>query len=340
MKRILGILGIAAALTTASPARADHAEELAAQTLYDKALELMKAGKAASACPLLTESQRLDPASGTQYRLAECFEKTGRTEAAWRLYTEVAEASKKAGRKERETQAREHAEAVWKLLPRLTILVPREFAKMDGFAIKRDGVTVPPGEWNVEVLVEPGEHIVTAQATGRKAWRGTMTAHSGATEQVWVPSLEVVPMIEPLAPKAVLPVAPITVEVRHGGPNTSIMIAGGALTALSLGIGLAFISESSRKANERDQAITAIPLSDKNLCFPGSHWCPQAVSDADAAHVAFSRVSSAGFIVAGALGAATLTYALLPRAPDKNERPKATIVAGLGLAAVNLTGAW
>ena len=299
MKPIFGILGVAAALTTASPARADHAEELAAQTLYDKALELMKAGKAASACPLLTESQRLDPASGTQYRLAECLEKTGRTEAAWRLYTEVAEASKKAGRKERETQAREHAEAVWKLLPRLTILVPLEFAKMDEFAIKRDGVTVPPGEWNVEVLVVPGEHIVTAQATGKKAWRGTMTARSGATEQVWVPSLEVVPAIEPLAPKVEIPADTGAAPASPDGLRKAITIAGitvGAVAAVGgAGFGIAWGVEN---AGQTTCSHSCTHL--KNLMF----W---------------------NLVGAAVVGGATLTYTLATPKPKQIGVSRATI---------------
>ena len=184
MKRILGVAGVAAVLATASPARADRAEELAAQTLYDKALELMKAGKPASACPLLSESQRLDPAAGTQYRLAECFEKTGRTEAAWRLYTEVAEASKKAGRKDREAQARDRAEALRKLLPRLTITVPPDVAKAEGLVVTRDEKAIPREEWNLEVPVELGEHTVEVRATGKKAWRRTVTSRAGATEEV------------------------------------------------------------------------------------------------------------------------------------------------------------
>lgn len=341
MKRILGLLGLVAALTAASPARADHPEELAAQTLYDKALELMKAGKVDSACPLLAESQRLDPAAGTQYRLAECFEKTGQLEPAWRLYTEVADASKKAGRRDREAQARERAEIVRKLFPRLTILVPLEFASMDGFVIKRDGLIVPRSEWNAEVVVEPGDHIVGAHATGKKPWHTTMTARSGAAEQVWVPTLEIAPTIEPLAPKGDVPAAGGGATAgSHGGPNAAVVITGGAVALLSLGIGVAFLGESSRKANERDEAIAAIPPNDKHPCFPGSHQCPQEVSDADAAHVAFARISSASLIVAGGLGAATLLYALLPRTPEKSDQPKATIVAGPGLAAVTLSGTW
>src|SRR6185369_5679854 len=73
-----------------------------AQGLYDAAAELIKAGKFAEACPKLEESQRLDPAMGTQFFLAGCYEKTGRPTSAWSLFLEVAAAAKAAGNTVRE----------------------------------------------------------------------------------------------------------------------------------------------------------------------------------------------------------------------------------------------
>ena len=106
-------------LSVTREARADRASEIAAQALYNEAMALMKAEKAEEACPLLAESQRIDPAMGTLYRLAECQKKTGRFETAWKLYLEAAKVAKKAGRADREQQALEHAAALQARLPRL-----------------------------------------------------------------------------------------------------------------------------------------------------------------------------------------------------------------------------
>ena len=334
MKRILGVAGVAAVLATASPARADRAEELAAQTLYDKALELMKAGKPASACPLLSESQRLDPAAGTQYRLAECFEKTGRTEAAWRLYTEVAEASKKAGRKDREAQARDRAEALRKLLPRLTITVPPDVAKAGGLAVKRDEKAVPREEWNLEVPVEPGEHTVEVQATGKKAWRRTVTSRAGATEEVRVPVLETMAAVGPLAPEAALPMDSGATVAPRAGPNKMVVIAGAALTAVSLGMGSAFMGVSFAKASDRDAALKVSP------CAYDSHSCSHEVADAEAGRSVFGSAAGWSFIAAGVFGAATVTYALFPRSSKDGNGTKAAFSAGPGGVGMTLAGSW
>ena len=334
MKRTLGVAGIVAILATASPARADRAQELAAQALYDKGLELMKAGKPASACPLLSESQRLDPAAGTQYRLAECFEKTGRPEAAWRLYTEVAEASKKAGRKDREAQARERAEVVRKLLPNLTITVPPEVAKAEGLVVERDGKAVPPEEWNREVPVEPGEHTVEVRATGKKAWRGTTKARAGAVDEVRVPVLEAVAVVGPLASEAAVPVATGTVEAPHKGPNKMVVIGGAALAAVGLGMGGAFMGASFAKASDRDEALKTHP------CAYDSHSCTHDVATAEAGRSAFGNASAWSFIAAGVLGAATVTYVLLPRSSKNGGGTKAAISAGPDGVGMTMAGSW
>lgn len=336
MKRILGAAGIAAVLATASPARADKAQELAAQTLYDKALELIKAGKPASACPLLSESQRLDPGAGTQYRLAECFEKTGRPGDAWKLYTEVAEASKRAGRKDREEQASERAEIVKKLLPRLTITIPPELTKADGLAVTRDGKTVPREEWNREIPVEPGDHAVEAQATGKKAWRGTMTARAGATAEVRVPVLDAVVVAGQVAPRPedALRVEPAVVEAPHQGPNKMMVIAGAALTVVGLGLGGAFVGVSFAKASDRDTALKVAP------CAYDSTTCSHDVATAEAGRSAFGSAAAWSFIAAGVLGAATVTYVLLPRSSKDGNGANAAISVDPGGIGVTIVKSW
>ena len=94
-------------------ARADAslADKAAAQSLFDEGRKLMSAGKYADACPKLAESQKLDPGVGTQFHLADCYEKLGQTASAWAGFLEAASAAKSMGQADREKVARERAAA-------------------------------------------------------------------------------------------------------------------------------------------------------------------------------------------------------------------------------------
>ena len=117
------------------PARAQGEGEraAAAQALFDEAMRLMKAEQTAAACPKLEESQRLDPGMGTEFRLAECYEKVGKLASAWAKFVSVADSAAVARLSERETVARQRAQALVPRLSKLVISVPREVAATPGW---------------------------------------------------------------------------------------------------------------------------------------------------------------------------------------------------------------
>jgi len=51
--------------------------------LFQKGVELMAIGKSAEACEKFDSSHQLDPALGTMLRLADCYERTGKTASAY-----------------------------------------------------------------------------------------------------------------------------------------------------------------------------------------------------------------------------------------------------------------
>src|SRR5262249_41463605 len=84
----LGAASILALGTHSSHALAQSANDQASR-LFEDARRLMSEGRFADACPLLAQSDLLDPAVGTKMNLAKCYESLGRTASAWRVWGEA-----------------------------------------------------------------------------------------------------------------------------------------------------------------------------------------------------------------------------------------------------------
>jgi hypothetical protein len=178
------IIGLAA---TTAAAQSSTTDKVAAQALFDEARALAADRKWTDACPKLEESQRLDPRMVTLYRLADCYERIGRTASAWVLYRDAASLARDAGAKAREKVALEHAVALEPILTRMMIVVP----ETPGIQVSRDDVVIGRQQWGIKVSVDPGSHTVVATAPGKKPFRSVVkTAGSGSVVTVTVPALE------------------------------------------------------------------------------------------------------------------------------------------------------
>jgi hypothetical protein len=168
----------------------DATESAAAQALFDEAKQLMAEGKADTACPRLEESLRLDPAIGTRYQLARCYELMGRFASAWTFYLEVAAEARTLQQPEREEFARSEARKLEARLSYLTLEVPHQ-ARVEGLQVKRNGVTMGKGQWGTRLPVDPGRHTLEVSAPDRQPWRVELDVPgpSGA-ETVVVPTLD------------------------------------------------------------------------------------------------------------------------------------------------------
>lgn len=261
------LFGLATALATPITARAQVPEERAAQAqaYFDEGLALMKANHHAEACPKLAQSQELDPGAGTKYRLAECYEGMGKLATAWSLYLEVADESKKAGRTDREEQARQHADAIRPRLPKLAVTVPASLAGLAGLVVTRDGVPVDRSDHDREVAVDPGAHVIAAGAPGRKPWQVSVTAEEGRAAAVSVPELQLdgagaapapapvesAPAV-PESPPAAPPSAPPTraTPASAGSGQRVAAVVAGAAGAIGLGLGVGFGLKASSQWND------------------------------------------------------------------------------------------
>jgi len=176
----------------AAPSEAQHAspaDVAAAQALFEQGRVLMARQRPEEACPKFEESQRLDPALGTEFNLASCYEKLGKLASAYALFTEVAAAARSTGQQQREEVARQRAEAVKPKLTKLVIVAPA--GSTGKLRIERDGTEIGEAQWGFPVPVDPGPHRVRAFGDSVGEWSLDIDIPSdGGVHQVEIPGAE------------------------------------------------------------------------------------------------------------------------------------------------------
>ncbi len=194
MKRLLSLAVIAALLALPAGASAEPSalDRAAAETLFQDAMKLMAAQDYTTACPKLEESQRVDPGMAKQFRLAECYEATGRTASAWANFVDVADAAIFAGKEDREKVARERAANLTPKLSHATIVITTP--DLAGLEVRRGDTKIGKAQWGSATPVDPGTYSVTASAPGKTTWTGDLTVGADAASvSLTVPALEDVP---------------------------------------------------------------------------------------------------------------------------------------------------
>src|SRR5262249_47247009 len=150
--------------------------------------------KFAEACPKLLESYRIDPAIGTKFYLAECYEHIGRLASAWTYYLEVVDEAHREGAKDREKFATQRADALKPRLPRLVIKPAGDLRGVPGLAVQRDGMAVGEGMWDTPVPVDLGPHTIRATAPNKKPLElQTNVKQEGGEVPVEIPMLADLP---------------------------------------------------------------------------------------------------------------------------------------------------
>ncbi len=187
VSRIVRIVCAAALLTTSGLAHADKLTD--AEELFRRAKALMAENKHRDACPLLEESQKLDPQMGTLLNLAICHESIGKTASAWGEFRAVEQQARAANREDRVKLARERAAKLEPRLARIKIVVPAH-AKVAGLVVTVDGEAKGEPLWS-GVAVDPGTRTIEASAPGKKpASLQVKVDNEGAVVPVTIPELE------------------------------------------------------------------------------------------------------------------------------------------------------
>jgi hypothetical protein len=299
---VASLLG--ASLTAARPARAGGDEVATAQVLFDDGKRLMAQERWAEACPKLQESQRLAPAIGTEFNLADCLEHQGRLASAWAAFLDVVDQTHKRGESQREAAARTRASALAPRLGKLTIQVP---ARAPGLEVLRDGDALPPEVWGVGVPVDAGDHRIEARAPGRVAWTSTVHTADGAMATTTVPDLVPAPVTAPPAPPPggsgappapPEPQSPLPSSADH---TASLIVLGSAVVLAGVGVVGLLEHASNVSSYNADPSCPSINATSRPA---------QCNDDVNAANT-WNTVGIVGFVGSGAALVAGVTLWLL-----------------------------
>lgn len=285
-----------------------------AEVLFRDGMNLLHQGNTAEACPKLEESQRLDPALGTQFHLAECYETVGKTASAWFLFTDVEGRAAANQMSAQAKKAHARAAALEPQLRRLTIVIPLAVASLPGLSVTRDGAPVSRASWGTAIPVDPGQHVVRAEAPHREGWSGSITTGApGSTV-----SLAIVPLAEakPDAPEEAPPPKAQPAPARAPGGGEGLRVAAGitgglGLMGIALGgfFGVVALNKASDFESKRARYCDANYRCDPDQVGPINRIAGDRTTFAD--------VSTGGFVVGGVLtaGAIALWIAAPPRRP-------------------------
>jgi hypothetical protein len=297
----------AATGTWGNPASA-QTDSAAARALFSEGRQLMTAEKYSEACPKFEESLRLDPGMGTQFNLAHCWEKIGRTASAWAMFLDVAAAARAGNQPQREAAAKERAAALEPKLTRLRVVVPEPAPDAKIF---RDDQEVGKAAWGTAMPVDPGDHVIRVTAEGKKEWtQDVKVPPTSRTFSVTVPALEALPVAQPSSAPDKPEVAPDTSSPHDngsggggGGSKVPALLIGGVGVA-GLAVGTVFAVQGY---NDNQQALKLCHVGTSgNECNgkPEHDKHDQLVSDA-------KRELLIGWIAIGVGGAAVVTSAVM-----------------------------
>jgi hypothetical protein len=286
-------------------AQAPESNQRMAQSLFDRARTLMADGNYSEACPLLAESQKLDPGGGTLLNLAVCHDKQGKTATAWTEYHEALSLAIHDGRDDRKQIASERIAALDGKIPNVVFELPAN-ARAATLTIEVDGARLP--SFSAPLPIDPGEHTLVATAPGFVTSSQRFSVSPAESKRIRI--AELVPVapeptpIQPVMP-IVQPAPPPATETR---PSRASWIVGGLGGAALVGAGVTGIFALVADKQSKDHVAKAGCLPERDFCQN-----PDELADARSAR---DRAKTLAWVSTGALvvGVAAVTTAFfLPR---------------------------
>jgi len=264
----------------------------------------MAAKKFDLACAKFRESNRLDPAVGTLFNLANCEAQRGQLVTAWTLYRQVLE--KLPPDDSRGAVAKAQVQSLDARVPRLTIRARGEMPA--GTLVTIAGLALSPASLNAPLPLNPGRYAISVASPGRLTQEFSVALAEGDTAEfpVFV-GASASPPTPRIAPGAEVPQSK-SAGTDDDDRNSRALLAytgiGVGAVGFTLGIitGLVGLHQESL-GNQR--------------CSDVTRTCSQAGYDANQSAKSLATVSTVGFVV-GALAGGAGTYLWLTLPDDKH----------------------
>ena len=244
--------------------------------------------------------------------LADCEVKLGKYRDAAEHFTFMVRDPNGEAQPEEKQEAQRRLKEVQAKIGTLTITV-----NVGGAEVLVDGKPVGMSPLQEPVFVDPGSHTIEARKDGYLSSKTTTVAAAASSSPL---------MIE------------LQSSEQRDGKSTGLIVGGVALSAVGLVSGIVFTVVSNGKASDADAKLNELHT------VGGSRPCVSGKLAADCATLAslnqssdtFHNLAIVGYSAAGAVGIATLIYALAP-SQKESSRVGLTVVPLLGGGACGLT---
>jgi len=309
-------------------------ERAAAEALYQQGNELMADKRFAPACEKFEGSQQLDPALGTMLRLADCYDRVGRSASAWGLFREGVSLAHSRGETEREKIATERVTELEKRLSKLELRVDRKNGSA-GLEIQVNGRSIPRAGWDTPIPIDPGPQRIAASAPDKAGWSATVDVPEGpVVRSVDVPLL----LAKPQDARSATATSGSAMQVGESSSQAATLrtvgyVAGGvAIAGLTVG---GILSYKAYDSNH--QSLSQCRVDDANACTAhGKDLRDAAQQYASSATVV---LLGSGALLVGGVVLVLSSRSAEARPPGARELKASATLSGTG-AGFRLEGTW
>jgi hypothetical protein len=260
-------IAVAATFAHATYAQPRSEDQAAAEDLFQRGKARMADKDYVHACGLFAESYRIDAAGGTLQNLAVCYEELGLWASAYARFEELRALSKTGSppRLDRVQLADEHIAV---LVPKLSRVVIVADAQPPGLVVRIDGAVRAPIAWPDGIVIDPGAHVVEAEAPGKRPFTAHVDVGASAVgrrQTVHIPALADAPVAKRPGPPE-----------PHPTRAVGAVVGGVGIAALSVGAvfgWLAFDASSEGKdlcRRSTNPGALATDFDAAGTCYTGS----------------------------------------------------------------------